>query len=84
MGNEDFKQAYRPLLPGVNFISLNNHDDLQLITNETACVIIETIQGEAGVRVPDLVYMQALRNRCTQTGTLTDTGRDTGSIWPYR
>jgi acetylornithine/N-succinyldiaminopimelate aminotransferase len=70
MGNEDFKQAYRPLLPGVNFISLNNHDDLQLITNETACVIIETIQGEAGVRVPDLVYMQALRNRCTQTGTL--------------
>jgi acetylornithine/N-succinyldiaminopimelate aminotransferase len=70
MGNEDFKQAYRPLLPGVNFISLNNHNDLQLITNETACVIIETIQGEAGVRVPDLVYMQALRNRCTQTGTL--------------
>jgi acetylornithine/succinyldiaminopimelate/putrescine aminotransferase len=70
MGNEDFKQAYRPLLPGVNFISLNNHDDLQLITNKTACVIIETIQGEAGVRVPDLTYMQALRNRCTQTGTL--------------
>jgi acetylornithine/succinyldiaminopimelate/putrescine aminotransferase len=70
MGNEEFKQAYRPLLPGVNFISLNNHDDLQLITNKTACVIIETIQGEAGVRVPDLTYMQALRNRCTQTGTL--------------
>jgi acetylornithine/N-succinyldiaminopimelate aminotransferase len=70
MGNEDFKQAYRPLLPGVSFISLNNHDDLQLITNETACVIIETIQGEAGIRVPDLAYMQALRNRCTQTGTL--------------
>jgi acetylornithine/succinyldiaminopimelate/putrescine aminotransferase len=70
MGNEDFKQAYRPLLPGVNFISLNNHDDLQLITNETACVIIETIQGEAGIRVPDLAYMQALRNHCTQTGTL--------------
>jgi acetylornithine/succinyldiaminopimelate/putrescine aminotransferase len=70
MGNEDFKQAYRPLLPGVNFISLNNHADLQLITNQTACVIIETIQGEAGVQVPDLAYMQALRNRCTQTGTL--------------
>ncbi|MDB5061466.1 MAG: aminotransferase class [Mucilaginibacter sp.] len=70
MGNEEFKQAYRPLLPGVSFISLNNHDDLQLITNKTACVIIETIQGEAGVRVPDLTYMQALRNRCTQTGTL--------------
>jgi acetylornithine/succinyldiaminopimelate/putrescine aminotransferase len=70
MGNDDFKQAYRPLLPGVNFISLNNHADLQLITNQTACVIIETVQGEAGVHVPDLAYMQALRNHCTQTGTL--------------
>jgi acetylornithine/N-succinyldiaminopimelate aminotransferase len=70
MGNEEFKQAYRPLVPGVNFISLNNHYDLQLITNQTACVIIETIQGEAGVRVPDFAYMQALRNRCTKTGTL--------------
>lgn len=70
MGNEEFKQAYRPLLPGVNFISLNNYDDLQLITEKTACVILETIQGEAGVRVPDAAYMQALRNRCTETGTL--------------
>ena len=70
MGNEDFKQAYRPLLPGINFISLNNYNELQLITDKTACVIIETIQGEAGVRVPDAAYMQALRNRCTETGTL--------------
>ena len=70
MGNEDFKQAYRPLLPGVNFISLNNYDDLQLITDKTACVIIETIQGEAGIRVPDVTYMQALRDRCTEMGTL--------------
>ncbi|HEX8018472.1 aspartate aminotransferase family protein [Mucilaginibacter sp.] len=70
MGNEEFKQAYRPLLPGVNFIRFNNPDDLQLITEETACVIIETIQGEAGIRVPDIAYMQALRARCTETGTL--------------
>jgi acetylornithine/succinyldiaminopimelate/putrescine aminotransferase len=70
MGNEEFKQAYRPLLPGVNFIRFNNPEDLQLITEETACVIIETIQGEAGIRVPDLAYMQALRARCTETGTL--------------
>jgi acetylornithine/succinyldiaminopimelate/putrescine aminotransferase len=70
MGNEDFKQAYRPLLPGVNFISFNNYDDLQLITDKTACVIIETVQGEAGIRVPDAAYMQALRSRCTETGTL--------------
>ena len=70
MGNEGFKQAYRPLLPGVNFIPFNEVDDLQFITKETACVIIETVQGEAGIRVPDLAYMQALRARCTETGTL--------------
>lgn len=70
MGNEEYKQAYRPLLPGVNFIRFNHADDLQLITEQTACVIIETVQGEAGIRVPDISYMQALRDRCTQTGTL--------------
>lgn len=70
MGNEEFKQAYRPLLPGINFIRFNEPADLQLITEQTACVIIETIQGEAGIRVPDLTYMQALRKRCNETGTL--------------
>ncbi|MDB5117807.1 MAG: aminotransferase class III-fold pyridoxal phosphate-dependent enzyme [Mucilaginibacter sp.] len=70
MGNEDFKQAYRPLLPGVNFIRFNNPADLNLITDATACVIIETIQGEAGIRVPDTGYMQALRKQCDATGTL--------------
>ncbi|WP_345106833.1 aspartate aminotransferase family protein [Mucilaginibacter panaciglaebae] len=70
MGNEDFKQAYRPLLPGVSFIRFNKTEDLQLITENTACIIIETIQGEAGIRVPDHLYMQALRKRCNETGTL--------------
>src|SRR3569833_531044 len=70
MGNEEFKQAYRPLLPGVNFIRFNNIDDLELISDKTACVVIETIQGEAGIRVPDAAYMQALRTRCNETGTL--------------
>jgi len=70
MGNEEYKQAYRPLLSGINFIKFNHIDDLELITQETACVIIETVQGEAGVRVPDKAYMQALRQRCTDTGTL--------------
>lgn len=70
MGNEEYKQAYRPLLPGVSFIRFNNTDDLCHITEQTACVIIETIQGEAGIRVPDIAYMQALRAKCTETGTL--------------
>jgi len=70
MGNEDFKQAYRPLLPGVTFINFNDPVDLDKIDDQTACVIIETIQGEAGIRVPDAAYMQALRGRCSETGTL--------------
>ncbi|MDF2430701.1 MAG: acetylornithine/N-succinyldiaminopimelate aminotransferase [Mucilaginibacter sp.] len=70
MGNEGFKRAYRPLLPGVTFINFNNINDLDKITDETACVIVETIQGEAGIRIADVAYMQALRARCNETGTL--------------
>jgi acetylornithine/N-succinyldiaminopimelate aminotransferase len=70
MGNEEFKQAYRPLLPGVSFIHLDDLPELDIITEQTACVILETIQGEAGIRVPDLAYMRALRDRCNETGAL--------------
>jgi acetylornithine/N-succinyldiaminopimelate aminotransferase len=70
MGNETYKQAYRPLLPGVNFTRFNEIADLGLINTLTACVIVETIQGEAGVSVPDAAYMQALRARCNETGAL--------------
>lgn len=69
-GNEQKKFAFRPLLPDVRFIRFNEVDDLDQITERTACVIIETIQGDAGVRIPSKVYMKALRNRCTDTGTL--------------
>jgi acetylornithine/N-succinyldiaminopimelate aminotransferase len=70
MGNEEFKQAYRPLLPGVSFGHFNNANDLNMINDQTACVIIETIQGEAGIKVPDASFMNALRNRCNETGAL--------------
>jgi len=70
MGNEEFKQAYRPLLPGVSFIRFNDLQDLDHVTEETAAVVIETIQGEAGVRVPDVAYLRKLRDQCTKTGTL--------------
>lgn len=70
MGNEAYKQAYRPLLPGINFIEFNNLKDINTINSNTAAVIMETIQGEAGVIVPDLNYMQLLRKRCDETGTL--------------
>jgi acetylornithine/N-succinyldiaminopimelate aminotransferase len=70
MGNEEFKQAYRPLLPHIKFINYNVVADLDLITTKTAAVFIETIQGEAGIRVADKAYFKALRARCTETGTL--------------
>lgn len=69
-GNEVKKQAFRPLLPDVKFIDFNVEEDLKQITKGTACVIIETIQGDAGVRVPSKAYMKALRKRCNETGTL--------------
>lgn len=69
-GNEVKKQAFRPLLPDVKFIDFGVEKDLEQITNATACMIIETIQGDAGVRIPSKQYMKALRKRCNETGTL--------------
>lgn len=67
-GNEVKKQAFRPLLPDVRFIDFNKTEQLDQITDRTAGVIMETIQGDAGVRIPDRDYLQALRKRCTETG----------------
>ena len=69
-GNEVKKNAFRPLLPEVRFIEFNNPLDLKQITEETACVIVETIQGDAGVRIPSSEYLIALRKKCRETGAL--------------
>jgi acetylornithine/succinyldiaminopimelate/putrescine aminotransferase len=69
-GNETKKYAFRPLLPDVHFIDFNVIEDLTKITKKTAAVIIEPIQGDAGVRIPSSAYMKALRERCNATGTL--------------
>ncbi|TXC76046.1 aspartate aminotransferase family protein [Luteibaculum oceani] len=69
-GNEMKKYAFRPLMSGVNFISFNKLEDLNRITKETAAVFIETIQGDAGIRIPDKEWMKALRKRCDETCTL--------------
>ncbi|MDR2283002.1 MAG: aspartate aminotransferase family protein [Sphingobacterium sp.] len=89
IGNPTYQEAYAPLLPEIDFITFNDHDDLSHITTATAAVIVEAIQGEAGVRVPDVAYMQALRQKCTDTGTLlifdeiqTGFGR-TGSLFAF-
>jgi len=70
MGSEEFKNSFRPLLPGVSHINFNSVEDLGKITERTAAVIIEPIQAEAGVRLPGEGYLNALRDRCNETGTL--------------
>jgi acetylornithine/succinyldiaminopimelate/putrescine aminotransferase len=69
-GNETKKMSFRPLLPDVRFLTFNAISDLEHITEKTAGVIIETIQGDAGVRIPEIEFMKALRARCTEVGAL--------------
>lgn len=70
MESDFYSSGYGPFLPHVSFIEHNNINDLEKITTEIAAVFIEPIQGEAGIRVADVSYMQALRAKCTETGTL--------------
>ncbi len=70
MSSETFTQPFRPLLPGIRHIDFNCHFCLQKITQKTAAVIVETVQGEWGVRPPQAGFLKALRQRCDETGTL--------------
>ena len=69
-GNEIKKSAFRPLLPDVRFIEFNDIGDLRQITANTAGVIMETIQGDAGVRIPSKEFIKKLRSRCNETGAM--------------
>lgn len=88
-GEEHWRNAFRPLLPGVSHVDFNSREWLSEITEQTACVVLETVQGEAGVRVPDKSWLKAVRNRCTETGALlvldeiqAGFGR-TGKLWAF-
>lgn len=88
-GQPFFQQNFRPLLPGTRRIRYGVEEDLDQITTGTAAFILEPVGGESGVRIPGLSYMQAVRRRCTETGTLlildevqTGFGR-TGTFWAF-
>ncbi len=90
MGNEEFKNSFRPLLPDVNFLNFNSYEDLNLITEKTACVLVEPVQGEAGIRLPKDNYLTKLRERCSAVGALlifdeiqTGFGR-TGNLFAFK
>jgi acetylornithine/succinyldiaminopimelate/putrescine aminotransferase len=89
IGDEYWRNAFRPLLPGVLHLNFNSFDDLELISEETACVIAETIQAESGVIIPENDWLKALQKRCNQTGALLvldeiqcGFGRN-GTLWAF-
>lgn len=88
-GNEIFKRAYRPLLPGIKNVVYGSFQQLDEITENTAAFIVETVQGEAGIMVACSDYFQALQKKCNETGTLlildeiqAGFGR-TGKFWAF-
>ncbi len=69
-GNEFHKREFRPLLPNIHFIEFNNEAEFSKITEKTACVIAETIQGAAGFIAPSSDYFKNLKKRCEEVGAL--------------
>ena len=89
IGDEYWRNAFRPLLPDVLHLEYNSLKSLDEISEKTACVIAETIQAEAGIIVPSKEWLQALRKKCTESGTLllldeiqAGFGR-TGKLWGF-
>jgi acetylornithine/N-succinyldiaminopimelate aminotransferase len=89
MGDEYWRNAFRPLMPGVDHREYNSQELLDAISEQTACVILETVQAEAGIIQPDPQWLQAIRRRCDETGTLLildeiqcGFGR-TGTLWGF-
>ncbi len=90
IGDEYWRNAFRPLLPGVYHYNYNSQELLDAIGSETACVVLETVQAEAGVIKPDPNWLEAVRMRCTEVGTLLvldeiqcGFGR-TGTLWGFQ
>ncbi|MGN6416190.1 MAG: aspartate aminotransferase family protein [Pseudobacter sp.] len=90
IGDEYFRNAFRPLLPDVLHLDYNSYDAIEAITSRTACVIAETVQAERGIYAPTKEWMKALQQKCKQTGALlildeiqTGFGR-TGTLWGYQ
>jgi acetylornithine/succinyldiaminopimelate/putrescine aminotransferase len=90
IGSEYWRNAFRPLLPGILHYDYNSFEAIKTINEEVACVILETVQGEAGIISPKIEWIKALRQKCNETGTLfildevqTGFGR-TGNLWAYQ
>ncbi len=89
MGDEYWRNAFRPLLPDILHLEYNSMASIDAITERTACVIAESIQAEAGVITPSKSWMKALQQKCRATGALlvldeiqAGFGR-TGELWGF-
>jgi acetylornithine/succinyldiaminopimelate/putrescine aminotransferase len=69
-GGEEFRNAFRPTPPGVSFLDFNDFEGLSEIDESIACVLLEPIQGEAGIILPEEGFLEEIRKRCNQTGAL--------------
>jgi acetylornithine/N-succinyldiaminopimelate aminotransferase len=69
-GGELNRNAFRPLLPDTFQIGFNNEASLDAIDDRTACVIVEPVQGEAGIIYPENDFLSKIRKRCSKTGAL--------------
>jgi acetylornithine/succinyldiaminopimelate/putrescine aminotransferase len=70
LGNEEMKYAFRPLLPDIRFLDFNIEEQIDSITTQTAAVVIESIQAEAGIILPKKGYLKAVKERCKEVGAL--------------
>ncbi|MBL7112300.1 MAG: aspartate aminotransferase family protein [Bacteroidales bacterium] len=89
MGDERLKNAFRPLVPGVKLLDFNDFEALDRINHKTACVVMEPIQAEAGIILPEQGFLEKVRHKCNETGSLlildevqTASGR-TGTLFAF-
>lgn len=89
MGDEYYRNAFRPLLPGIIHTDYNGNEVFNLINKQTACVILETVQAESGITAPSKQWLQQLQEKCKEEGALlildeiqAGFGR-TGKLWAF-
>ncbi len=70
MGSETYKMNYRPLIPGHSLIHYNDESELEKITTQTAAVVVEMVQAEAGIIPGNMAFIQKLKARCEAVGAL--------------
>jgi acetylornithine/N-succinyldiaminopimelate aminotransferase len=90
MGGEYWRNAFRPLLPDIHHYTYNDDSVIEAIDSSVACVILETVQAESGIKAPRKEWLQAIRKKCDEHCVLlvfdeiqAGFGR-TGTLWAFQ